>query len=120
MICTGIHMNADLNVSRSTRLTCAEKLKVLADKTRLAVMEYLMEKPSHVGGLAEVLDVEQSLLSHHLRVLRKAGLVVADREGKSVVYSVAPETGVPGSRSAINLGCCQLHFEPGQRGSKRS
>jgi ArsR family transcriptional regulator len=80
-------------------------------------MESLMQDPSHVGRLAEILNVEQSLLSHHLKVLREAGLVVADRDGKAVLYRVAPETRVPGTRKAINLGCCQLHFEPGQRNS---
>jgi len=101
-------------------LTCAEKLKVLSDKTRLAVMECLMEGPSHVGPLADALKIEQSLLSHHLKVLREAGLVIADRDGKSMLYRVAPETKVPGSSRAINLGCCRLLFEPGQRhGSRR-
>jgi ArsR family transcriptional regulator len=113
-------MNADLNMPSPKDLTCAEKLKVLADRTRLAVMEFLMDEPSHVGRLAEILDVEQSLLSHHLKVLREAGLVVADREGKAVLYRVAPTTKVEGLRSAINLGCCQLHFHPGQRGLQES
>jgi len=113
-------MNDDSNVGPSKGLTCAEKLKVLADRTRLAVMESLMDDPSHVGRLVEILDVEQSLLSHHLRVLREAGLVVADRQGKAVLYRVAPETLVDGSRSAINLGCCQLHFHPGQKDIKKS
>jgi ArsR family transcriptional regulator len=114
-------MNGDLNNAiQSSDLTCAEKLKILADRTRLAVMETLMEEPCHVGRLAEILDVEQSLLSHHLRVLREAGLVVGTREGKTVLYRVAPTTQVSGSHSAINLGCCRLHFEPGQRRMKQS
>lgn len=112
-------MNADFYVPASRDLSCAEKLKVLADRTRLAVMETLMDEPSYVSQLSDLLDVEQSLLSHHLRVLREAGLVVADRDGKNVIYSVAPGTQVPGSRNAINLGCCQLHFEPGLRGLKQ-
>ena len=45
---------------------CVRKLKVLADTTRLAVLEILMEGPKHVGELNAVLGVEQSLLSHHL------------------------------------------------------
>jgi ArsR family transcriptional regulator len=97
----------------SAKLTCAEKLKVLADRTRLAVMEYLMEQPSHVGPLVDALGVEQSLLSHHLKVLREADLVIATRDGKAVLYSVAPAAQTE-SRKAINLGCCQLVFDPGQ------
>ncbi len=38
--------------------TFARKLKVLSDGTRLAVMELLMKKPSHVGPLVEALGVE--------------------------------------------------------------
>ena len=110
-------MNGHLNDSGANELTCSDKLKVLADRTRLAVMEFLMDEPCHVGRLAETLNVEQSLLSHHLKVLREAGLVVADREGKAILYRVAPEAEVSGTRKAINLGCCQLHFEPGQRNS---
>lgn len=96
--------------------TCARKLKVLSDSTRLAVMELLMKKPSHVGPLVEALGVEQSLLSHHLKVLRDAGLVIADRDGKSVLYSVAPEARTA-SGKAINLGCCQLLFKTGHHSS---
>ncbi len=90
---------------------CATKLKALADATRLRVVESLMVGPSRVGELAEQLDVEQSLLSHHLRVLREMGLIEATRDGKSVIYSLA--AGVEGGVAArtLNLGCCQLSFE---------
>lgn len=65
---------------------CVRKLKVLADTTRLGVLEILMEGPRHVGELNAVLGVEQSLLSHHLKVLRKEGFVEAMRDGKAVLY----------------------------------
>ena len=90
---------------------CAERLRVLADQTRLAVLRQLMTGPKHVGQINARLQLEQSLLSHHLRVLRQAGLVQSERDGKSVLYQLAP--GVEGKRSgkAINLGCCLLSFE---------
>ena len=53
---------------------CALQLKVLADETRLEVVRQLMKGPQHVGDLNRSLGLEQSLLSHHLRVLRDAGL----------------------------------------------
>lgn len=86
-------------------------LKVLADETRLAVVEQLLGGPKNVGQINERLGVEQSLLSHHLKVLREAGLVVSQRTGKAVLYRLAPE--VEGARSgkAIHLGCCSLSFE---------
>lgn len=95
----------------SAASACANKLKALADTTRLATMELLMEGPKRVGELAEELAVEQSLLSHHLRVLREMGLLEAKRDGKAVVYALAP--GVEGAMAerTLNLGCCQISFE---------
>jgi ArsR family transcriptional regulator len=93
-------------------ISCAERLKVLADETRLAVMRQLLAGPRHVGALNEVIPVQQSLLSHHLKVLREAGLVVAERDGKAVLYRLAP--GVETNHragSGVDLGCCQLSFE---------
>lgn len=89
---------------------CADKLKVLADPTRLSVMEILMKGPQNVTQLNERLGLDQSLLSHHLKVLREAGLVVANREGKCVQYRLAPE--VAGSERSLDLGCCALTFRP--------
>jgi ArsR family transcriptional regulator len=65
-------------------------LKVLADETRLAVVQELLEGPKHVGQINAVLKLDQSLLSHHLRTLREAGLVVAQRDGKAVLYRLSP------------------------------
>jgi ArsR family transcriptional regulator len=90
---------------------CVRKLKVLADTTRLAVLEILMEGPKHVGELNAVLSVEQSLLSHHLKVLRKEGFVRATRDGKAVLYSLAPAVYRTNAGRAIDLGCCLLCFE---------
>lgn len=89
---------------------CAHRLKVLADETRLAVVRQLMNGPKHVGQLNAVLQLEQSLLSHHLRVLRDAGLVVAQRDGKAVLYRLAPEVETRRCDKVVNLGCCSISF----------
>ena len=89
---------------------CVRKLKVLADTTRLAVLEILMEGPKHVGELNAVLGVEQSLLSHHLKVLREEGFVEATRDGKAVLYSLTPAVWQEKVGRAIDLGCCLLSF----------
>ncbi len=90
---------------------CADRLKILAEDTRLQVMRLLSEGGQHVGDLQHRLGVEQSLLSHHLRVLREAGLVVAERDGKAVLYRIAPTVRVKRGGEAINLGCCVLAFD---------
>ncbi|MEQ8789073.1 MAG: metalloregulator ArsR/SmtB family transcription factor [Pirellulaceae bacterium] len=96
--------------SDSATTGCAAMLKVLADETRLAVVEQLLTGPKHVGEINERLQVEQSLLSHHLKVLRDAGMVEAQRDGKSVLYRLTPA--VDGARrgKALDLGCCLISF----------
>ena len=102
-----------------TSSSCASKLKALADTTRLAVVESLLAGPKRVGELGLQLGVEQSLLSHHLRVLREMGLLEAKRDGKAVVYALAPGVAAAtrgGSSNGaasrtVDLGCCQLSFE---------
>jgi DNA-binding transcriptional ArsR family regulator len=90
---------------------CVRKLRVLADTTRLAVLETLMEGPKHVGELNALIGLEQSLLSHHLKVLRKEGFVEAMRDGKAVLYSLTPEVQRANTGKAIDLGCCLLTFD---------
>ena len=90
---------------------CVRKLKVLADTTRLAVLQNLMEEPKHVGELNAAIGVEQSLLSHHLKVLRKEGFVEATRYGKAVLYTLAPAVQRANAGRAIDLGCCLLSFD---------
>lgn len=91
--------------------SCANLLKVLADETRLAVVRELMAGAKHVNEINCAVPVEQSLLSHHLQVLRKAGIVEAERDGKAQLYRIAP--GLTGRRigDTIDLGCCRISFD---------
>ena len=91
--------------------TCADRLKVLADETRLAVVAQLLEGPRHVGEINAQLGIDPSLLSHHLRVLREAGLVTAERDGKAVLYQLARAVRPTRKGKALDLGCCLLSFE---------
>jgi DNA-binding transcriptional ArsR family regulator len=62
-------------------------LACMAHPVRLAVLARLHRAgPAHVSALREALGVEQSALSHHLRHLRDARLVVGERQGRRVVY----------------------------------
>lgn len=89
---------------------CAAILRVLADPTRLGVVRLLLEHPRRVGELNAVLRMDQSRLSHHLRVMRDAGLVHAVRDGKAVRYQLAPHLAGRRSGNGIDLGCCVLTF----------
>jgi ArsR family transcriptional regulator len=95
----------------SSQSFCARQLKILADSTRLAVLELLWSGPKHVGEINAVLGLDQSLLSHHLKVLRDEGFVRATRDGKAVLYQLAPAVWSASGSRAINLGCCRLSFD---------
>lgn len=90
------------------QVTCVNKLKILADTTRLGVLQRLQFGPQSVGALIDALDVEQTLLSHHLRVLRQAQFVIAERSGKHVLYRLAPDIVI--EQNSLNLDCCILSF----------
>lgn len=98
-------------VTADVQASCAGLLKILADETRLAVVRQLLEGAKHVAEMNASLRIEQSLLSHHLKVLREAGMVVAHRDGKAVLYSLAPQLQAAATGQAINLGCCFISFE---------
>ena len=96
---------------RSEQDDCVHKLKILSDFTRLSVLKILIQEPKTVGELNAVLGLEQSLLSHHLRILREAGLVTSERDGKAVLYRLAEAVRSSDSLRGLNLGCCQLSFD---------
>ena len=87
---------------------CAPRLAVLADPTRLAVLDFLLKQSGTVKEINRGIRVPQNLLSHHLKVLRESGLVSARREGKAVRYELA--SGVQADTKGINLGCCSVMF----------
>ena len=63
--------------------------KLLSDETRLRILMYLMrEEELHVTALCERLGQSQPAVSHHLALLRVAGLIEARRDGKHNFYSV--------------------------------
>jgi DNA-binding transcriptional ArsR family regulator len=65
-----------------------DALTALADPTRRSVFETLREGPRSVGDLARGLPVSRPAVSQHLRVLERAGLVRARRDGTRNFYSV--------------------------------
>ena len=86
-------MRKDLN--RKTAIddekleTSSEVLRALAHPLRMRILAYIDKKGSiNVNKIYNTLQLEQSITSQHLRILRLAGLVDTHREGKYVVYSL--------------------------------
>ncbi len=68
----------------------AELLRVLSDPTRLTILAQLAQSPLGVSELARTLHIAQPTASVHLRRLKEAGLVSAERFGARSVYSARP------------------------------
>ena len=67
----------------------ADLFRLLGDTSRLRVVLACLAGPIAVGDIAQRLGLSPSLVSHHLRLLRAARVVKADRQGKQVFYVAA-------------------------------
>lgn len=67
-------------------------LSALSDMTRLRIYLLLLEGELCVCELGSILGMEQSRISHGLRVLREADLISSRRDGKWIIYSINPKT----------------------------
>lgn len=68
-----------------------EIFKALGDETRLKIVEMLLGKELCVCDILDEFDKTQPVISHHLKTLKHAGLVVDNRDGKWIYYSLSPE-----------------------------
>ena len=74
-----------------TLFELADFFKVFGDSTRIRIMCALFEQELNVCCIADIVGMEQSTVSHQLRVLRQENLVKVRREGKQSYYSLEDE-----------------------------
>jgi DNA-binding transcriptional ArsR family regulator len=77
--------------------------KALADETRQKIMALCCCRLLSVGDIVASLDVAQPTVSHHLKILKNAGLVRSERQGKQVLYTINQER--------LAQGCCRVAEE---------
>ena len=65
-----------------------ETIRALSDPTRREILRMLREKDLAAGEIAARFEMTAPTVSHHLSVLKEAGLVQTERNGRSVVYSI--------------------------------
>ena len=94
---------------------CAERLKAVADPDRLRIVNLLIAGEKNVGEIAEALSEEIVKISHHLGILRRAGILTATKQGRHVVYALHPGVfvapGKSGAEPQLEFGCCRLGIE---------
>jgi len=93
---------------------CAEIFKAMGDRTRLSILKSLFKGEQCVTDLARSLHMDAPRVSFHLTRLKFAGLVVDERRGQRVAYSLNPTVCGTDSKgkTEINLGDCLIRFEP--------
>ena len=69
----------------------AEVFHLLGDPTRLRIVISCLDESQSVGYIADTLKVSSSLVSHHLRLLKGARLVRAERRGRNIFYVAADD-----------------------------
>lgn len=88
-------------------MTSSEKLarifKVLSVATRVQMLDLLKRRSLCVNALARALDITSAAVSQHLRVLRDADIVTADKQGYFVHYKVNGETLAKWNETARSL-----------------
>lgn len=67
----------------------AEMFRLMGDPTRLRIILACLPGPRAVGDIATGLGLSQSLVSHHLRLLRAARVLRGQRRGKQILYAAA-------------------------------
>ena len=77
-----------LDATMSSHGDLAELFGLLGDRTRLQIVMLLSKGPRNVSSLCETLRLPQPTASHHLALLREAGLISNRREGKQIFYSL--------------------------------
>lgn len=92
---------------------CSKYLKAVAEPDRLRIVGCLRDGPKSVSDIAQHLNQPLANASHHLKALRKAGLVSTSKHGRFVMYSLAPRfarAGTGPSLNTLDFGCCRIEL----------
>jgi DNA-binding transcriptional ArsR family regulator len=82
----GREVIAAARLDEATAASVAATLQALATPSRLLILTTLRRTPYSVTELAAAVGMEQSSVSHQLRLLRALGLVTGQRDGRRVIY----------------------------------
>ena len=96
-----------------TGLDCIAALRALGEETRLRILRLLFKRPLSVNEIAARLEASQYNVSKHLRIMREAGLLELDKQGKQRLYSVVPalKAQVSANNNVLDLGCCTFRLD---------
>ena len=98
---------------RMTGLDCIAALKALGEESRLRILRLLFKDQLGVNEISQRLKASQYNISKHLRIMREAGLVEVEKQGKQRLYKVARKLKkqVAANNNILDLGCCTFRFD---------
>ena len=79
------------NVSENELSDLAELFKIFGDSTRIKILFALFHGDKNVTEICEMLEMNQSAVSHQLKILRTSKLISSRRDGKAVIYGLADD-----------------------------
>ncbi len=86
----------------------AECLRILAHPHRLRIVQMLLQGRYTVGELAEACEIPSHMASEHLRLMQRCGFLSAEKESRSVYYTIAEP------HLADIMGCVEARFGGGK------
>jgi DNA-binding transcriptional ArsR family regulator len=94
-------------------IDCIAALKALGELNRLRIMRLLLPRRRGVNEIARRLKMSQYNVSKHLRILKEAGLVEAEKQGQLRLYAVTAgmRSRMSKSRNVLELDCCSFRFD---------
>ena len=99
---------------------CVTALRALGEETRVRIVSLLMERSMDVGAISGALGVSPYNISKHLRVLREAGLLEVEKEGRLRRYALPDAIKREAAAGhVLDLGCCSFQFADGATQASR-
>jgi len=94
-------------------LDCIVALKALGEENRLRILRLLFKEPLSVNEISERLHATQYNVSKHLRIMREAGLLETEKQGKQRLYTVVAslKSQVSANNNILDLGCCTFRLD---------
>ena len=89
---------------------CVVALKALGEDTRVRIVGLLIDEALDVGGISKRLGVSQYNVSKHLRILREAGLLEVEKDGRKHLYALPDAIRRDAKDGVMDLGCCSFQF----------
>ena len=86
-----IESRKEMRIPEEELIDLAELFKMFADSTRIKILYDLFQGEKNVTQICNDLEMNQSAVSHQLKILRSSKLIKARRDGKMMLYSLADE-----------------------------